>query len=457
MALLGLVLAAGLFGDPHPMKNLAPTFVWIAWWVGLSLVVARIGNVWPAFDPWHAVFDTVEALARRATRGRRIARGWTYPRALGVWPPGMLLLGFAWIEIVSSQASVPSRIAGFGLAWPVLTLLPPGMVAFVIAMLATVLFDGAATLLTAARAELAQMLGVLDRLVPAWRPAAGASRVGAGGDRLPPARREDRRLRHPRCAWSRRATTGSRRSTRALGGRQAVPGRRRPAPAGGAASVRRPVSPSATPSRQAASLPLGRIAPLSGVDLLSARVAHDRLHVAQLAATLVCLTARWTGHPSAWTPRGRSLTSPRKLGFRGLLIHSGDNTRGRSRQVKRRRRKGSPAQASPRVAESYAHYEATSPMRPEVGTQPQFRKKKPPQTYRYDSSLSPELSWDGQNGSRELGEWLLTLVERAAALPAPHVFAQPEEFRASNGNVRARVRNLVEAVDQLRRLGRQCA
>jgi hypothetical protein len=106
------------------------------------------------------------------------------------------------------------------------------MVAFVIAMLATVLFDGAATLLTAARAELAQMLGVLDRLVPAWRPAAGASRVGAGGDRLPPARREDRRLRHPRCAWSRRATTGSRRSTRALGGRQAVPGRRRPAPAG---------------------------------------------------------------------------------------------------------------------------------------------------------------------------------------------------------------------------------
>ena len=57
------------------MKNLAPTFVWIAWWVGLSLLVARIGNVWLAFDPWRAVFDTVEALARRATRGRRIARG----------------------------------------------------------------------------------------------------------------------------------------------------------------------------------------------------------------------------------------------------------------------------------------------------------------------------------------------------------------------------------------------
>jgi hypothetical protein len=33
-----------------------------------------------------------------------------------------------------------------------------------------------------------------------------------------------------------------------------------------------------------------------------------------------------------------------------------------------------------RVAESYAHYEAKSPMRPDVGTQPQFRKKKPPAT-----------------------------------------------------------------------------
>jgi adenine-specific DNA-methyltransferase len=45
-------------------------------------------------------------------------------------------------------------------------------------------------------------------------------------------------------------------------------------------------------------------------------------------------------------------------------------------------------------------------MRPEVGTQAQFRKKKPPVAYRYDSSLSPALDWDGGNGARELGDWL---------------------------------------------------
>jgi hypothetical protein len=43
-------------------------------------------------------------------------------------------------------------------------------------------------------------------------------------------------------------------------------------------------------------------------------------------------------------------------------------------------------------------------MRPEVGTQAQFKKKLPPKTYCYDSSLSPALDWDGQNPAREQGE-----------------------------------------------------
>ena len=50
-----------------------------------------------------------------------------------------------------------------------------------------------------------------------------------------------------------------------------------------------------------------------------------------------------------------------------------------------------------KVAEGYTRPDQTLLMRPEVGTQAQFRKKKPPQTYRYDSSLSPALDWDGGN------------------------------------------------------------
>ena len=63
------------------------------------------------------------------------------------------------------------------------------------------------------------------------------------------------------------------------------------------------------------------------------------------------------------------------------------------------------------AAESYQHPQADVALRPDVGTQAQFRKKKPPATYRYDSSLSPSLEWDGENSARELGEWLLRQIE----------------------------------------------
>jgi adenine-specific DNA-methyltransferase len=43
--------------------------------------------------------------------------------------------------------------------------------------------------------------------------------------------------------------------------------------------------------------------------------------------------------------------------------------------------------AKPQQAESYKHPDAKSPMRPDMGTQAQFKKKRPPKTYRYDSSL----------------------------------------------------------------------
>jgi adenine-specific DNA-methyltransferase len=55
-------------------------------------------------------------------------------------------------------------------------------------------------------------------------------------------------------------------------------------------------------------------------------------------------------------------------------------------------------------------------MRPDVGTQAQFKKKKPPATYRYDSSLSPILEWDGQNPAREQGEVAIRQILEAKSL-----------------------------------------
>ena len=47
-------------------------------------------------------------------------------------------------------------------------------------------------------------------------------------------------------------------------------------------------------------------------------------------------------------------------------------------------------------AEGYRYPEASALLRPDVGLQAQFRKKKKPVTYRYDPSLSPTLEWTGK-------------------------------------------------------------
>jgi adenine-specific DNA-methyltransferase len=64
----------------------------------------------------------------------------------------------------------------------------------------------------------------------------------------------------------------------------------------------------------------------------------------------------------------------------------------------------------PTRAENYKHHQAESPMRPEIGTQAQFKKAKPPKTYRFDSSLSPAMDWDGQNAAREVGEQFIKQI-----------------------------------------------
>jgi len=96
-------------------------------------------------------------------------------------------------------------------------------------------------------------------------------------------------------------------------------------------------------------------------------------------------------------------------------------------------------------AETYRHKEE-APLRPEVGTQAQFKQKKAPRTYRYDSSLSPALDWDGQNHARELGEWLLAQIEEASRLEPPHRFDSPRSFDGIE------VGGLADAVEALKRL-----
>jgi adenine-specific DNA-methyltransferase len=72
-----------------------------------------------------------------------------------------------------------------------------------------------------------------------------------------------------------------------------------------------------------------------------------------------------------------------------------------------------PSQGS-KAAKAYDHTEQPAVLRPDIGLQAQFKKKKDPATYRYDRSLDPQLSWD-INADREHAESLIAQIQQAAA------------------------------------------
>ena len=120
LILFATMLAAGFFGDQNPYRNLAPSLVWIIAWVGLAYISAFVGNIWPLINPWRTVFDLVET-AYRCICGRNFALDKPYPHALGVWPAVLLLLAFSWTELVYPTPAVPSHLASFALCYSVLT------------------------------------------------------------------------------------------------------------------------------------------------------------------------------------------------------------------------------------------------------------------------------------------------------------------------------------------------
>jgi hypothetical protein len=108
-ALLALVFLTALLGEPSSAQNLAPTFVYVIFWLGLVPVQVLLGNVWPVLNPWLAIANGVEWL------WRRLGQTWTpplaYPERLGVWPGAFLLFCFATLELCYSEPASPRALA----------------------------------------------------------------------------------------------------------------------------------------------------------------------------------------------------------------------------------------------------------------------------------------------------------------------------------------------------------
>jgi hypothetical protein len=128
LLLFALTLASALWGSRDPLMNLAPTMIWIVWWVGLSFTVLIVGNIWPVIDPWRTLFDLMDACAKKLGVKRGACLGWVWPARLGAWPAVVLLLAWCWLEVVYPIASSPLQLGCAALAWTAVNL--AGMVGF---------------------------------------------------------------------------------------------------------------------------------------------------------------------------------------------------------------------------------------------------------------------------------------------------------------------------------------
>ena len=186
-ALLLVLIVAGLTGSRDPLANPLPLSVWTLLWVGLTFAHAVLGDVWPHLNPWTALARLVRRVVRRMVHGRRGGREdggnhqddrggrnagddrsarsgrdarddrdgrgsrdgrgarhdrddrdhrsgddadglLSWPEAFGDWPAVVLLLLFAWFELVFPAPRDPAILAFAAAGYSVFTV--AGMVLF---------------------------------------------------------------------------------------------------------------------------------------------------------------------------------------------------------------------------------------------------------------------------------------------------------------------------------------
>ncbi len=121
---IGLFLAvviAGLDGSQTFTSNLAPTFIYVIFWIGIPIASAFLGDLFRAFNPWRASARAVTWAMRRAGREPARLLG-PYPERVGRWPAAVGIAAFAWLELVYPSKDDPGLLAALALAYAAVQL-----------------------------------------------------------------------------------------------------------------------------------------------------------------------------------------------------------------------------------------------------------------------------------------------------------------------------------------------
>jgi hypothetical protein len=118
---MGVTVYAGLVGVQDALGNLAPTVIYVVFWVGLVVASVLFGNVWRALSPWRAIARAVSWLSSKLSSSEPPAP-LDYPSWLGRWPAALGILFFAWVELTYVNKDDPSTLAIMVLAYVVVML-----------------------------------------------------------------------------------------------------------------------------------------------------------------------------------------------------------------------------------------------------------------------------------------------------------------------------------------------
>lgn len=121
VALFGLVLFAGLFGNQEAGRNIAPVLTWNIWWMGLIFFAFFAGEIWCTVCPWMAVPDWVSKIAAKLRTSDGVRRyqaglGLRWPRALkNLYPAIAAFFVVTWLELAYEAPFQPALTATMGI------------------------------------------------------------------------------------------------------------------------------------------------------------------------------------------------------------------------------------------------------------------------------------------------------------------------------------------------------
>lgn len=108
-----LVIAAGLFGNPDPSRNIAPVLTWNIWWMGLIFFAFFAGEIWCTVCPWMAIPDWA---FRVASKFRTIGLNKPWPKGWKTLYPAVALFGIVtWLELAYEAPYRPDLTAWMAL------------------------------------------------------------------------------------------------------------------------------------------------------------------------------------------------------------------------------------------------------------------------------------------------------------------------------------------------------